>query len=497
MPVPETTGTPTHPHSAAPPRALALDALRGFAILTMVLSGIVPHGGKLPAWMYHAQTPPPDHKFNAAVPGITWVDLVFPFFLFALGAAIPFALKRRMERGMPWWEALLFIAKRGWLLLVFALFEHQTTPWGLGFDSPIKWWFGLLSFAVMFAAFVRVPDTWPRLANWGIPAVGWAAGITMMFMVKFEDGSGFSLAKSNIILLILAWAAVGGSVAWLFTRGSLFARLGVLGLLMAYRLSVGVPGYVGSVNGWINGLVSPLGGLGMLNYLFIVIPGTIAGEMVLDWLKAKDAAKPGAWGARRMWGIVALMGAFIVVALVGLVPRGVPDAAAGLWARWTPWAAPLMFAMCAAGWPLFRKPGNAPERLLHALYKWGVYWLVLGLLFEPYEGGIKKDSATMSYYFVTSGLAIMMLIGFTILIDIWGRRRWLNGLLVANGQNPMIAYVAGAHLITPVMMLTGLSKALDPLIAGAGAGTAYAFAITFVIALVVAWFTRMKVFWRT
>ena len=47
------------------------------------------------------------------------------------------------------------------------------------------------------------------------------------------------------------------------------------------------------------------------------------------------------------------------------------------------------------------------------------------------------------------------------------------------------------------MMLTGLSKALDPLIAGAGAGTAYAFAITFVIALVVAWFTRMKVFWRT
>lgn len=29
--------------------------------------------------MSHAQTPPPDHIFNPEIPGITWVDLVFPF----------------------------------------------------------------------------------------------------------------------------------------------------------------------------------------------------------------------------------------------------------------------------------------------------------------------------------------------------------------------------------------------------------------------------------
>ena len=41
-------------------RALALDALRGYAIITMVLSAtIVTH--VLPGWMSHAQTPPPDH----------------------------------------------------------------------------------------------------------------------------------------------------------------------------------------------------------------------------------------------------------------------------------------------------------------------------------------------------------------------------------------------------------------------------------------------------
>ncbi|MGB9692553.1 MAG: DUF5009 domain-containing protein, partial [Candidatus Sumerlaeaceae bacterium] len=49
-------------------RFAALDALRGFAILTMVLSGTIPEG-ILPSWMYHCQVPPPDHKFNPSIPG--------------------------------------------------------------------------------------------------------------------------------------------------------------------------------------------------------------------------------------------------------------------------------------------------------------------------------------------------------------------------------------------------------------------------------------------
>lgn len=79
-------------------RSYALDAFRGYAILTMVLSGCVVFG-ILPAWMYHAQTPPPSNLFNPDIPGITWVDLVFPFFLFAMGAAFPFSINKRLERG--------------------------------------------------------------------------------------------------------------------------------------------------------------------------------------------------------------------------------------------------------------------------------------------------------------------------------------------------------------------------------------------------------------
>ena len=75
-------------------RFLNLDALRGYAIFTMILSGSIAYGPMMPAWMFHAQVPPPNHQFNSSLPGITWVDLVFPFFIFCMGAAIPIAMKK-------------------------------------------------------------------------------------------------------------------------------------------------------------------------------------------------------------------------------------------------------------------------------------------------------------------------------------------------------------------------------------------------------------------
>jgi hypothetical protein len=53
-----------------------------------------------PGWMYHVQVPPPLHKFDPSIPGISWVDLVFPFLSFLHGAAFPFALTRRREGGI-------------------------------------------------------------------------------------------------------------------------------------------------------------------------------------------------------------------------------------------------------------------------------------------------------------------------------------------------------------------------------------------------------------
>jgi predicted acyltransferase len=141
-----------------PPRATALDALRGFAILTMVLSGVIPYR-ILPAWMYHAQIPPPTHQFNPELPGFTWVDLVFPLFLFALGAALPLALNRKLEQ-KPLWKICLGILERGFLLGFFAIFLRHVRPHVLNpSPQPREWLLALLGFGLLFLIFtLACPD---------------------------------------------------------------------------------------------------------------------------------------------------------------------------------------------------------------------------------------------------------------------------------------------------------------------------------------------------
>lgn len=76
-------------------RAYALDALRGYAIITMVLSATVAWNS-LPGWMYHAQTPPPDRAFDASLSGITWVDLVFSILPVCNGCCFPFLDQKKI-----------------------------------------------------------------------------------------------------------------------------------------------------------------------------------------------------------------------------------------------------------------------------------------------------------------------------------------------------------------------------------------------------------------
>jgi predicted acyltransferase len=68
-------------------RISSIDQFRGFAILTMVLANYM--GGVLviPAWLKHA----PDV-------GLTVIDLIAPFFIFAIGLTYGLSFQRRLER---------------------------------------------------------------------------------------------------------------------------------------------------------------------------------------------------------------------------------------------------------------------------------------------------------------------------------------------------------------------------------------------------------------
>ena len=336
-----------------PKRAYALDALRGLAILGMLLSGQLPFGEfSLPSWMYHAQVPPPDHVWNGNLPGITWVDLVFPFFLFAMGAAIPLALTRRIEQGQPACKTFGFICERGVLLAFFALYVQAIRPYTISeHPTTATHLVAMLAFGLLFPIFTRLPDSWKPAWRWGMRLAGWIGAITLLALLRYPGDKGFSLMRSDIIIVVLANMAVFGSLCWWATRRNLLLRLGILGVLMAIRLSNMPKG----VEGWVHELWmwSPAKWIYQLyycQYLFIVIPGTIVGELLLTWMKRDDTQAAPAWSRSRLIILTTLMFSFVVVLLTGLKARCLVPTTL------------ITFALCAAGWWFVRKPADATEK---------------------------------------------------------------------------------------------------------------------------------------
>lgn len=467
-------------------RALSLDALRGIAILMMILSGSIPFSGMLPGWMYHAQVPPPDHIFNPNVPGITWVDLVFPFFLFAMGVAFPFALSKKVENNIPNWKISGQIILRGVLLAGFAIYIQHIKPYAIS-KSPdtATWVISILGFLLLFPVLLRLPASVSKLNQYIVKGIGLVAMVILLWLLEYPDASGFSLYRSDIIILVLANVAVFGSLIWLFTQKNMLLRLSILGFLIAMRLTHEVDG---SWNQWLWNF-SPfpwLYKLYYLQYLFIVLPGTIIGDMLLKWMKQTNGDATRGIPKRRtiMFSIVGLAAVFLLLNLIGLYIR---ELQLTLFAN---------ILLCCIGYYLFKNSQHPTEKLYKEFFNWGILWLLLGLAFEAYEGGIKKDHATMSYYFVTTGLAIFSLIALGILIDHFKIQKPFS-ILIANGQNPMIAYVAGTLFLTPVLALTNGSYILNQLLINPWLGFLKGLIFTSLVAIITAIFSKYKLYWRT
>lgn len=466
-------------------RADALDALRGFAIITMILSGSIPFSGPaaLPGWMYHAQLPPPDHVFNPNVPGITWVDLVFPFFLFAMGAAFPFALRKRIEHGVPYWKLSLQTIQRGFLLVVFALFLQHSKPYVLsGNPETFHWIIGLVGFVILFLIYYRYPQNVNKKVILAIKIITGIGAVILFSQLTYTKGSGFLLSRSDIIILVLANVALFGSIIWLFTKDSLLIRLSILAFLLAFRITHNIEG---SWTAWIWNLTPTpeIYKFYFLQYLFIVIPGTIAGDLFYKWMKSSPEGNESESKAHYIYLFLICVG-IVILNLFGLYSRQLALNLIG------------NIIFLSVGLVLLKNSNSQLLDLYKKLFSWGTFWLLLGLTFESFEGGIKKDQSTLSYYLVTSGLAFMALISFSIISDYWKKSRYVN-LLIENGQNPMIAYIAGSNFVMPILALTGLSSILNYLLINPWLGFLKGFIFTLLAALVTSFFTKKKIYWRS
>jgi predicted acyltransferase len=154
----------------------------------------------------------------------------------------------------------------------------------------------------------------------------------------------------------------------------------------------------------------------------------------------------------------------------------------------------LSVLLCAAALYLLRK--EMKENLYKQLAQAGTYLLLLGLFFEAYEGGIKKDSSTYSYYFVTAGLAFYTLTAFSVMAG----RSFLSSVstyLSLNGKNPMVAYVAGNLVVLPLLQLTQTKQYWDAMNQNFFMGLMKGVVFTGIFSVITIFFVKRKWFWKT
>lgn len=461
-------------------RSESLDALRGLAILLMVLSGSIAFGDVLPGWMFHAQVPPPDHVFKPEIPGITWVDLVFPFFLFSMGAAIPLAMRKRVQQQVSGGQVFVQVLTRFVLLAFFAIFTMHARAWVMS-ESPSAgdYLISAVSFGVLFLIYANFKGLLSPRTEQVMKIVGWALAIAFLLFYPFRE-PGFSVEKSDIIIIVLANMAFFGTLIWWFTKEKPLWRLALLPFVMAVFLASKEEG---SLNAFIfnSSLLPWLYKFYYLKYLFIVLPATFAGE----WLLKRTADDKGAGNSRVQDGL-----AVVVIVLILLINL------AGLYGRYLLLNFFASVVLASVLLYLSAKTKASSVRGLSRFIRAGVYLLMLGLFFEAYEGGIKKDFSTYSYYFVCTGLAFLVMAAWTILED-HGLFKGLMTFFAANGKNPMVAYTAGNLLLIPLLKISDADEWLDGLNGNAFEGLLRGLIFTGIVSLITVFFVRKKIFWKT
>lgn len=256
--------------SAALDRLASLDAFRGLVILTMTFVNYLAGVSHIPAWAKHM---PPDAD------GYTFVDLVFPGFLFIVGVAIPLALHKRMARGESLLSLLQRVVVRSASLLFVGVIMVNSSSYNAQATGLSKSLWFLLAMLAVVALWNIYPADAPQEKRRLFMGLRILAGLVLAgLLVVFR---GENSAKEIVwlqhswwgILGLIGWAYLVCCLAYLAFRGSSVALMGVLGFLIAVFIGDkhGVLDWLGPVHNLVG--VGPVLGSTAANVMIGVLVG--------------------------------------------------------------------------------------------------------------------------------------------------------------------------------------------------------------------------------
>ncbi len=366
---------PTTPNSK---RLLSLDAFRGITIAGMILVNNPGDWGSVYAPLLHA-------KWHGCTP----TDLVFPFFLFIVGVAIPLALSK--YQGQPQTALIRKTLLRAAILFGLGVFMAAFPKFGMAVETPISregLHYILLSIFTIsiFSRAVCLGQKPPQML-WAKRFLYLALAATLAMALSGWGLYDFSQLRIPGVLQRIA--IVYAICALLFLRAGwrsqLYAGIGLLLLYWMLMALVPVPGGQ---------------------------PPNLEAETNLGaWLDRMILTPNHLWSQSKTWdpeGLLSTLPA-IVTGIIGML--------AGQWLRTQRGAYHKAAGMLASG------------ALLAAL---GLAW---GLAFP-----INKQIWTSSYVLYTGGLALLFLGVVYWLIDILDYQRWAKPFVIY-GTNALFVFI--------------------------------------------------------
>ena len=274
-------------------RLASLDAVRGFTILVMIFVNDVAGVQGAPAWMKHMQP--------ANADGMTFVDLVFPAFLFIVGMSIPFALERRLERGEARRNLWLHVLLRTLSLLIIGVLmvntEHLSDA---GMLHRSLWTF------LMYVGVVLVWLTPPArlsISHSSLTAlrIGGVALLLILALLYRGPGEPGLIELRPYwwgILGIIGWSYLAACGAYLLFRKDATALIGSMALLYCVYVAGASNYFSGFITEWVNvGSIGAHGGL--------TVSGVVLGVMLLPGSRLKTHGDRVKWALAYGLGLAA------------------------------------------------------------------------------------------------------------------------------------------------------------------------------------------------
>jgi heparan-alpha-glucosaminide N-acetyltransferase len=260
----------------------SIDAFRGLTILAMVFVNDLASVKNIPNWLKH---------YPAEADGMTFVDLVFPAFLFIVGMAIPLAIQNRVDKGESFLQIWKHILIRSAGLIVLGVFMVNIiglNPIATGISK--SWWMLLL-----FIAAILIWNRYPKKNGWKknlyriLHLFGFIIIIVLALIYRGGESENLRWLQTSWwgILGLIGWAYLTCCAVYLIFSKNLAAMTGMLALFIML--------YIGDKTGSLDFLMPIkkylwLGGhIG--GHAAITISGTITTLLLFDQAKNETIKK--------------------------------------------------------------------------------------------------------------------------------------------------------------------------------------------------------------